>query len=283
MGDTVIIRRTVRRDFTTLPNELIRDNRLSWAALGLLVYVLSLPNDFRLRLSHLAKQKTSGRDATRSAAKVLECAGYLKIRQQRGYHGRFTQTTWEVTDTPDAVVDVGISPRSGFPNTVDPTTDKPHPGNPTLPNTYTQQELNVTKTTTTKAAEIERTTIKKRLDIDFSISPRLGAADLKSIDSVIQTKLATAPKSDVQLMLDELSSAIEGGAIQTTPGQYFAGIAGQYANGKFTPIGAHRVAQRRERERNEAASTEQPARASPTPTHIAKRQLALLKQQLSTK
>lgn len=108
MGDTVIIRRTVRRDFTTLPNELIRDNRLSWAALGLLVYVLSLPNDFRLRLSHLAKQKTSGRDATRSAAKVLEGAGYLKIRQQRGYHGRFTQTTWEVTDTPDAVVDVAF-------------------------------------------------------------------------------------------------------------------------------------------------------------------------------
>ncbi|QCU30365.1 hypothetical protein FE789_06065 [Burkholderia pseudomallei] len=83
-------------------------------------------------------------------------------------------------------------------------------------------------------------------------------------------------------MLDELSSAIEGGTIQTTPGQYFAGIAGQYANGKFTPVGAYRVAQRRELERKEA-STEQPARASPTPTHIAKKQLALLKQQLSTK
>ncbi|AXV74549.1 hypothetical protein CJO75_02705 [Ralstonia solanacearum] len=82
-------------------------------------------------------------------------------------------------------------------------------------------------------------------------------------------------------MLDELSNAIEGGAIQTTPGQYFAGIAGQYANGKFTPIGAYRVAQRRERK--EAASNEQPERASPTPPHIAKRQLALLKRQLSTK
>ena len=135
-SDTVIIRRTVRRNFTTLPNELIRDGRLSWAALGLLVYVLSLPDDFRLRLSHLAKQKASGREATRSAAKLLEEAGYLTIRRQRGQRGRFAQTTWEVTDTPEAAIDPEIPPRSGNPNTVKPDTVKPYPEKPTLLNTY---------------------------------------------------------------------------------------------------------------------------------------------------
>ncbi|KVE28153.1 hypothetical protein WS67_09750 [Burkholderia singularis] len=80
-------------------------------------------------------------------------------------------------------------------------------------------------------------------------------------------------------MLDELSSAIEGGTIQTTPGQYFAGIAGQYAAGKFTPIGAYRVAQRRERDRKDVAS-KSPAQASPSPPHIAQKELALLKRSL---
>lgn len=72
MTDTVIIRRKVRRDFTALSNDLIRDPRLSWGGLGLLVYVLHLPDNFRLRLSHLSKQKASGRDATRARVKELE-------------------------------------------------------------------------------------------------------------------------------------------------------------------------------------------------------------------
>jgi len=66
VDDTVIVRRKVRSNFTTLPNELIRNPNLSWKALGILVFVLSLPDNFRLRLSHLSKQKKSGRDATRT-------------------------------------------------------------------------------------------------------------------------------------------------------------------------------------------------------------------------
>lgn len=50
MTDTVIIRRKVKRDFTALSNDLIRDPRLSWGGLGLLVYILHRPDNFRLRL-----------------------------------------------------------------------------------------------------------------------------------------------------------------------------------------------------------------------------------------
>jgi hypothetical protein len=128
---SVIIRRRVSRDFTTLPNDLIRDYRLSWKALGLLVFVLSLPEDFRLRLSHLAKQKKTGRDATRAGLKELEVAGYLTIRRERGERGKFSQVVWEVTDSPSPT-SIDSPPRSGFPNTVNPDTGNPASGNPTL-------------------------------------------------------------------------------------------------------------------------------------------------------
>lgn len=138
MNDTVIIRRKVRSNFTTLPNELIRDSRLSWKALGILVFVLSLPDNFRLRLSHLAKQKASGRDATRTGIKELQDTGYVRIQRERGERGKFSHTTWLVTDQP-TYPDTN-SPRSDYPITDNPTTEKPSSENPTLINTNSKKD-----------------------------------------------------------------------------------------------------------------------------------------------
>ena len=125
MDDTAIIRRRVRSNFTTLNNELIRDRRISWKALGILVFVLSLPDNWQLRLSHLSKEKEvgSGRDATRAGLKELQQAGYLCIQRERGECGKFVRTTWLVTDRPgDFELD---PPRSDFPRTGNPTPDSP--------------------------------------------------------------------------------------------------------------------------------------------------------------
>lgn len=124
MDDTAIIRRRVRSNFTTLNNELIRDRRISWKALGILVFVLSLPDNWKLRLSHLSKEKEvgSGRDATRAGLRELEQAGYLCIQRERGECGKFVRTSWLVTDRPgDFDVD---PPGSDFPNTVNPSSGK---------------------------------------------------------------------------------------------------------------------------------------------------------------
>lgn len=135
MDDTAIIRRRVRANFTTLNNELIRDRRISWKALGILVFILSLPDNWRLRLSHLSKEKAvgSGRDATRAGLQELQQAGYLYIQRERGECGKFIRTTWLVTDRPgDFDPD---SPWSDFPDTVKPDTVNPHSENPMLINT----------------------------------------------------------------------------------------------------------------------------------------------------
>jgi len=137
VDDTVIVRRKVRSNFTTLPNELIRDPNLSWKALGILVFVLSLPDNFRLRLSHLSKQKKSGRDATRTGLQELQQAGYLRIKRERGERGKFSHTTWLVSDQPE--YRDHDSPRSDFPTTVNPTTDNPYSENPTLINTKSKK------------------------------------------------------------------------------------------------------------------------------------------------
>lgn len=69
-------------DFTITPNSIYRDTRLSYRALGILAYLLHLPDGYELDSADLAADRTEGRDAIRAALKQLEQAGYL-TRQRR--------------------------------------------------------------------------------------------------------------------------------------------------------------------------------------------------------
>lgn len=121
--EVYIVRNRVTANFTTLPNSIFQDKKLGWNAIGLLGFLLHFPPDFKLKLYNLAKEKTgiNGRDSTRSALKMLEAAGYLRIVKERDPQGRYAKTTWHVSDIP-----AEKSPGSGF-----PTVDNPTSGNPT--------------------------------------------------------------------------------------------------------------------------------------------------------
>lgn len=106
MTKSLIVKHKVRTNFTVLPNGLVQDWRLSWKALGLLVFLLHLPEDFTLRLKHLSRQRPgqNGRDSTRSALKELEQCGYVSIERERATSGRWGGTFWYVSNIPDIPV-----------------------------------------------------------------------------------------------------------------------------------------------------------------------------------
>lgn len=54
----------------------VEDPKLSWAATGLLTYLLGRPSDWKINVEHLKKVKTNGRDSTRNALNNLREAGY---------------------------------------------------------------------------------------------------------------------------------------------------------------------------------------------------------------
>jgi hypothetical protein len=94
------IRRGPKPDrFVILPNELAREQNLSFRARGLLAYLLSMPEDWRTNSNQLAGQSPKeGRDAIRSALTELEHAGYLKRRRLQDADGRW-RTETIVTDS----------------------------------------------------------------------------------------------------------------------------------------------------------------------------------------
>lgn len=137
-----IIRQKREQHFSIVSNDVLNDERLSFKARGLLVYMLSMKDDWKFYVKELAKHsQKDGRDSIQSALRELEAAGYLQRIQARQENGRFGEQDWLLTDTP------ALSPQTGKPLTVKPETAKPRPANPPLtitnPNkNQSKQELN---------------------------------------------------------------------------------------------------------------------------------------------
>lgn len=94
-----IYRSAPKRSFTTLPNSTTRDKRLSWAAAGILSYLLGLPDGSRTSVRQLAALRHEGRDRVAAALRQLEECRYLRRAKRQGPTGRFT-TDYEVFDVP---------------------------------------------------------------------------------------------------------------------------------------------------------------------------------------
>jgi hypothetical protein len=95
------IKRADRRGggYTYLPNAALQRTDLSITAKGLLVLMLSYPDDWRFTLGWLERQHPAGRMATRTALRELEDAGYAWQQRSEVAVGRWTSEWW-VSDTP---------------------------------------------------------------------------------------------------------------------------------------------------------------------------------------
>lgn len=120
-------------NFYLLNKAISEDERLSWAARGVLVFLLGKPDHWEVSTHHLINQtknclgKASGRDAIRGVIRELEKAGYLQISQDRTDGGEFGGRSYTVSE----------SPATDYPGPV-----KPSPVNPPLVSTDIQQGLN---------------------------------------------------------------------------------------------------------------------------------------------
>jgi hypothetical protein len=100
-NDTITHGRRRRREksFVTIENSMFEDARLSWKAKGLLGYLLTKPDGWKVIRADLIKHSTDGDSAIRSALKELQRYGYLAYRRIKE-KGKFVGIVWEYDDVP---------------------------------------------------------------------------------------------------------------------------------------------------------------------------------------
>ena len=111
--------------YTVFTNELLNDPILSAEALGVLVYLLSKPANWRVMPAELAKRFGCGRDRVYKILNALADAGYARRGQDRAEGGSFSNIKYMIS-----------SNKTPLPENTDaadlPHTDSPLPEKPTL-------------------------------------------------------------------------------------------------------------------------------------------------------
>lgn len=96
-----ILKNPSRKKFTVVDNHALRDDNLSLKARGLLVTMLSLPNNWKFSENGLCELfKKDGQASIRSGLKELESSGYLVRRRTRDDMGRVDGVEWIIYDQP---------------------------------------------------------------------------------------------------------------------------------------------------------------------------------------
>lgn len=145
------IRRAPRpeQSFYILDKTISEDPRLSWAARGVLIFLLGKPDNWVVSVAHLIEQtkaavgKSSSRDAVRVILKELEKVGYLVADQERNATGKFGGMAYTVNEVP--APPQTDNPLTDSPQTDNPSPEKPSPENPPL--TSTDLQTSTEKTT----------------------------------------------------------------------------------------------------------------------------------------
>lgn len=102
-----ILRKSNKERYTTILQSITMDKRLSLKDLGLLVKLLSLPDNWNFSEKGLAKiLEQDGQTSIRTAIKNLEEYGYLTRKRERDEAGKVTGVEWIITEEPTATKEV---------------------------------------------------------------------------------------------------------------------------------------------------------------------------------
>ena len=125
----MIIRRKHSGSYAVIPNTVSNDENLKADTLGVLVYLLAKPEDWKVIVADLRRRFHIGRNRVYEIIRELEVAGYVQRFQNRAAHSRWGHTEYYVFDCPQAVTGDADIADEGDVAEGEPLPDPPLPQN----------------------------------------------------------------------------------------------------------------------------------------------------------
>ena len=144
-----VFRVSKNRDFTVIANSVFKDRRLSAKAKGILVEVLSLPENWDYTLKGLTTLFSDGIDSIRQGIKELEENGYIVRERKRDARGRLGGMEYVIYETPEKGVENTVEnsvPEQSSPANAEPTEDFPAQDESAEDKAMLYKELNKSRT-----------------------------------------------------------------------------------------------------------------------------------------
>jgi hypothetical protein len=227
MSNTII--RAPRRDrFVVMDQRAVEDGRLSWAARGLLCYLLSRPDDWKVLVNDLRKRGNLGRDGIYRLLRELRTVGYARFLRLRDKNGRIRGGIYIIRE-------IAESPDPDLPDTGLPETAVPGPANPgALPTT----DLNLRRTTTTTPTTTKECSSSESdnhtLEFAWWVSAELQDAARAIVGELDPT--------EGQIVIDEWAGCMAAESIDVSPLGYLQAMVRRYRDGNFALAFAKDVA-----------------------------------------
>jgi hypothetical protein len=89
--------------FVTVHKNFIHDDNLSWKAKGILLYLLSRPDDWQVYETEIVKHSSDGLSGLKSGIKELEQVGYIQRNRKRDDKGRLKEYEYLVYEQPNHI------------------------------------------------------------------------------------------------------------------------------------------------------------------------------------
>ncbi|HFD88200.1 MAG TPA: hypothetical protein ENJ35_11075 [Gammaproteobacteria bacterium] len=214
-------------NFTVLLNETLRDGRLSLEAVGLLVRLLSRPQDWQVHFEALRRESRVGRDKLRRILRELGHAGYLVRRRIHREDGRFVWIS-EIHEKPQT-----MDAKAAGGKTID---GKAADGKPTDIQIKDRQNTEQQKETTTKAPGEQIP--------DLVMPTGMTATEIERAHRILEPV-----KEDAQMLLDVLHAAICAGDIRKSRLAYLRALVRRFRKNDFDPTPGLHIADTRKRDR----------------------------------
>jgi hypothetical protein len=118
--------------YVLINKKILEDTNLSYQAKGMLAYLLSKPDDWKIYLNHLQNQSKNGRDSCSSIIKELISEGYMTRKKSLNEKKQFEGYTYIVFEKPIKSLNVQVEPITVSTNTGIPLSAKPNTEEPML-------------------------------------------------------------------------------------------------------------------------------------------------------